>query len=601
METFAFYMLKSVTWISGFALVYFLFLRNERFFALNRFFLMAGILTALIFPLITVRYVVELPSLGNDMAGGAVAGGLQQTGISGTSVAYLLLMCLYLTGALFVILRHAVQIRSVIGAAKKAEVISTYPVKLVRSAECVTPYSFFSFVVVNPSITDTETREIMNHEMVHIRQKHWVDLLLSGVLCIVQWFNPVIWIYSRFMRQNHEYLADQTALQHSSDPALYRAALLNQIIGSPVVDLGNSFNYSLNKKRFTMMKNISTSPYRKLKLFLVLPVFAIVLYSFAEPQYRIASDQNTRALPGDNFTAAAKAVKGIVVQEDGKPLEGAAVIIKGTTVGTVTDSQGKFNLADVPEEAVIVISYIGFETKAVKASFNSEMKVIMKPGTVVTEAVMIAPPPPPPPPPPASGIKVKSHSDGPPPLVVLDGVITNAEANSIPSELISSINVLKDESAIAKYGEKGKNGVIEITTKEKAAKDSAAKPVAAEKTEVKQEGETFMVVEEMPEFPGGPDAMKAWIVGQIVYPAEAAKKNISGKVVINFVVTAGGKVKDVKVIRSVDPLLDKEAVRVAEMMPDWKPGRQMGKAVNVSYTVPIDFTLQGLKVLKMPE
>ncbi len=100
------------------------------------------------------------------------------------------MLCLYLTGALFVILRHAVQIRSVVGASKRAEIISTYPVKLVRSAECVTPYSFFSFVVVNPSITDTETREIMNHEMVHIRQKHWVDLLLSGVVCTVQWFNP---------------------------------------------------------------------------------------------------------------------------------------------------------------------------------------------------------------------------------------------------------------------------------------------------------------------------------------------------------------------------------------------------------------------------
>ena len=595
MEAFAFYMLKSVTWISGFALVYWLFLRNERFFALNRFFLIAGILTSLIFPLITVRYVIELPAPGNEGAGSAIAGGLQQVGISGANSAYLLLLCMYLTGALFVILRHAAQIRSVIGAARKAEVISTYPVKLVRSAECVTPYSFFSFVVVNPSITDTETREIMNHEMVHIRQKHWVDLLLSGVLCIVQWFNPVIWIYSRFMRQNHEYLADKTALQRSSDPALYRAALLNQIIGLPVVDLGNSFNYSLNKKRFTMMKNISTSPYRKLKLFLVLPVFAIVLYSFAEPQYRMASDQANRALPGDNFTAPIKAVKGIVVQEDGKPLDGAAVIIKGTTKGTVTDSQGRFNLTDVPDEAVIIISYIGFDTKAVKASFDSEMKVIMKPGTVVTDAVMVAPPPPPPPP--ALGGKLKSQSGGPAPLVVLDGVITDIEANSIPPESISSINVLKDESAISKYGEKGKNGIIEITTKDKAAKDLADKAVPVEKAGEKPDGEVFLVVEEMPQFPGGQDAMISWIAGQIVYPAEAVKDKISGRVVVNFVVTAGGKVKNVKAIRSVDPLLDKEAVRVIGMMPDWKPGRQRGKPVDVSYAVPVDFTLDH-KVIK---
>ena len=126
----------------------------------------------------------------------------------------------------------------------------------------------------------------MNHEMVHIRQKHWLDLVLVELLCILQWFNPLAWIYVRFMRQNHEYLADEVALQRTSDPAIYRAALLNQIVGAPVVSLANSFNYSLNKKRFNMMKNIISSPYRKMKILLILPVFAIVLYSFAKPDYK---------------------------------------------------------------------------------------------------------------------------------------------------------------------------------------------------------------------------------------------------------------------------------------------------------------------------
>ena len=106
---------------------------------------------------------------------------------------------------------------------------------------------------------------------------------------MLQWFNPVIWIYIRFIRQNHEYLADEVALQRTSDPAIYKATLLNQIVGAPVVSLANSFNYSINKKRFYMMKNIISSPYRKMKILFILPVFAIVLYSFAEPEYRYAS------------------------------------------------------------------------------------------------------------------------------------------------------------------------------------------------------------------------------------------------------------------------------------------------------------------------
>jgi TonB family protein len=250
-----------------------------------------------------------------------------------------------------------------------------------------------------------------------------------------------------------------------------------------------------------------------------------------------------------------------------------------------------------------MISYIGFETKAVKASFNSDMKVTMKAGSVVTGAVMVSPmpPPPPPPPPPASGVKIKSQNDGPAPLVVLDGVISDLEANSVPPESIASINVLKDESAIAKYGEKGKNGVIEITTKEKVAKDLADKAVPVEKAGGEPDGDVFVVVEEMPQFPGGEGAMISWIAGQIVYPAEAVKDKISGRVVVKFVVTAGGKVKNVKVIRSVHPLLDKEAVRVIGMMPDWKPGRQLGKPVDVYYNVPVEFSLEGLKVMKVPE
>ena len=108
-------------------------------------------------------------------------------------------------------------------------------------------------------------------------------LLLVELLCMLQWFNPLVWIYIRFIRQNHEYLADEVALQRTSDPAIYRAALLNQIVGAPVVSLANSFNYSLNKKRFNMMKNIISSPYRKMKILFILPVFALCFIHLQNP------------------------------------------------------------------------------------------------------------------------------------------------------------------------------------------------------------------------------------------------------------------------------------------------------------------------------
>lgn len=107
-----------------------------------------------------------------------------------------------------------------------------------------------------------------------------------------------------------------------------------------------------------------------------------------------------------------------------------------------------------------------------------------------------------------------------------------------------------------------------------------------------EEDIVFFIVEEMPEFPGGEDAMKRHIATTIKYPVEAQKKGTQGKVYVTFVVAKDGSVKDARIARGADPLLDEEAMRVVKSLPKWTPGKQRGKAVNVSYTVPIEFKLQ---------
>jgi len=120
-----------------------------------------------------------------------------------------------------------------------------------------------------------------------------------------------------------------------------------------------------------------------------------------------------------------------------------------------------------------------------------------------------------------------------------------------------------------KYGEKGKNGVLEIKLKPK--------------------GETFTIVEEMPSFPGGPDAINSFIKANLQYPKDAIESGISGKVFVNFIISKTGKVEKVKVIKSLHPLLDAEAVRVIKLMPDWKPGTQNGEKIDVIYNIPVSF------------
>lgn len=119
--------------------------------------------------------------------------------------------------------------------------------------------------------------------------------------------------------------------------------------------------------------------------------------------------------------------------------------------------------------------------------------------------------------------------------------------------------------------------------------DEPVKP-AEEKPEV--ENKVFEVVEQMPSFPGGPSALMKYLSENIKYPVVAQENGVQGRVVVSFVVERDGSITDVKVARSVDPSLDREAMRVVRSMPHWIPGKQNGSAVRVKYNVPVSFRLQ---------
>lgn len=101
----------------------------------------------------------------------------------------------------------------------------------------------------------------------------------------------------------------------------------------------------------------------------------------------------------------------------------------------------------------------------------------------------------------------------------------------------------------------------------------------------------FMVVEDMPEFPGGTAALLEYLKKNIKYPAICRENNIQGRVLVSFIVNKDGSIVDAEVVKNVNPSLDKEALRVISGMPKWKPGSQRGKPVRVKYTVPVNFRL----------
>ena len=127
---------------------------------------------------------------------------------------------------------------------------------------------------------------------------------------------------------------------------------------------------------------------------------------------------------------------------------------------------------------------------------------------------------------------------------------------------------------------------------EQAGEVLKAKEVIAQPEPKEEETKVFDVVEEMPQFPGGPSALFEYLSKNIKYPVVAEENGVQGRVIVTFVVERDGSITDVKVVKSVDPSLDKEATRVVKSMPHWIPGKQNGSAVRVKYTVPVTFKLQ---------
>ena len=142
------------------------------------------------------------------------------------------------------------------------------------------------------------------------------------------------------------------------------------------------------------------------------------------------------------------------------------------------------------------------------------------------------------------------------------------------------------------FGQKDNEKGTEDRNVTKTLKDEVVVEKPVEKKEEKKE-EIFRSVEQMPQFPGGEAALMKYLQSHINYPPMAAENNVQGRVVVQFVVDKTGKVGVVKVVRSVDKDLDKEAVRVCKSLPKFTPGRQNGQAVSVWYTLPVTFKLQG--------
>ena len=414
----------------------------------------------------------------------------------------------------------------------------------------VSPFSWMHYIVLSQSDYEAQDASILAHERGHIRRHHSLDLLLVDTLTALQWFNPAMWMLRQDLRAIHEYEADAAVLSQGINMRQYQYLLIQKAVSHCGYSVANGISHSTLKNRINMMLHKNSSRASKLKLLALVPIVGIALAMQAETVNDYVYTEKTQTPP-------------------------KKVIKKGKANAQVK---------------------MGNKTIEVKAEQNQKPETMESPKIIISET--------------------PSDHD---PLVILDGKIATMEqVKALDQNEIDHINVVKAEAkdvleAYAKhYNADTSNGIIFIITKAYKEKPNDQKSVVvvvkAKKPQTLEEAaaqgdiaigaidydkpeKPFDVVEQMPEFPGGQEALMQFLRQEVKYPKEAFKDGVQGRVVVQFVVEKDGSISEVEVVKKVNEHLDAEAVRVVNAMPKWKPGKQKGENVRVKYTLPISFRL----------
>jgi len=194
------------------------------------------------------------------------------------------LLAVYALVSVVLLIKMLVQLVSILRWKMKGEKQLLQGTKIIAIKETITPFSFFNTIFINPSLhNEHDTNQILTHELTHARQVHSVDVLISEMLTIICWINPAAWLLRREVRQNLEFLADNSVLESGFDSKNYQYHLLQLSYQTPEIKLGNKFNVAPLKKRITMMNQQKTNKAGILKYSLIVPLaLALVLSSNAE-------------------------------------------------------------------------------------------------------------------------------------------------------------------------------------------------------------------------------------------------------------------------------------------------------------------------------
>ncbi|MDH5706482.1 MAG: hypothetical protein OEZ45_10745 [Candidatus Aminicenantes bacterium] len=285
---FILYLVESGVCLAFFYIVYWIFLKKETFFNLNRLFLVSSIGLSLIIPLIRISAPITSRALFERTypAGPPPASQTASLGVSDV------LLLIYFTGVGFLLLRFGFKLLLVFLMIRRNGVQKYNGLKVVFIERSCSPFSFFNYVFVNRSnVSDDDFQRIISHEMIHIKQYHSLDLIILELITIYQWFNPFVWPYKGSLKETHEYLADDAVIAQGCSAAKYQLLIFEQHVGAKLFEFANNFNQSQIKRRITMLTRGKSKRWAKLKMLTMLPIICLLVFAFADSKAAATSSQ----------------------------------------------------------------------------------------------------------------------------------------------------------------------------------------------------------------------------------------------------------------------------------------------------------------------
>ena len=436
MGTFFVYILKTSICLTGFYLFYRLLLSKETFHRFNRVALLGILLLSQLIPFCEITVPEEsevqqtLLTIEQILT---LADHVPQTEVevlpSSIPLWLPVLLCIYLLGILFFLGRNLYSLSHMLqllhgGRQEKLE----KGITLIIHDKNIAPFSWMKYVVISEKDLQENSKEILIHEMAHVHNRHSIDLLISDICIIFQWFNPASWLLKQELQNIHEYEADETVIRQGINAKQYQLLLIKKAVGTRLYSMANSFNHSKLKKRITMMLKEKSSPWARMKYLYVLPVAAITLTAFAHPE--ISNELN------EISTIKVNDITSIL---DAKGVNNSLTAVDTAQKIAITEST--FRSIQTEDSVQRKTQHFSLTREKVKAtSFPLTIGQITFQDSCTSTIPEI------------------------PVLFIVNGKEVSVDSvKMLDPNKIETITILRDKYAITQYGEKGKDGVVSIT------------------------------------------------------------------------------------------------------------------------------------------